>query len=110
MDNGRVPKSQVNCIPPRTTRKSDSPRGSKRNMVGNQSRRLLFRFRREHLVVMKRRNFSTPDQQIVLTEQGLAAMKSISSRRPVGGEMFFLTAPFREHWVTFEEQLEFRLL
>src|SRR5215475_2206240 len=99
MDNGRVPKSQVNCIPPRTTWKSDSPRGSKRTMVGNQSRRLLFSFSREHPVVMKRRNFSMPDQEIVSTEHGLAATKSISSRRPVGGEMFFLTAPFRERWV-----------
>src|SRR5262249_14245632 len=49
---------------------------------------------------MKRRNFSMPDQEIVSTEHGLAATKSISSRRPVGGEMFFLTAPFREHWAT----------
>src|SRR5262245_65864349 len=47
---------------------------------------------------MKRRNFSTLDQEIVSTEQGLAATRSISSRRPVGGEMFFLTAPFRERW------------
>src|SRR5262245_12389992 len=97
MDNGRVPKSQVNCIPPRTTWKSNSPRGSKRTMVGNQSRRLLFSFGRKHRVVMKRRNPSTPDQQIVSTEQGLAATRSISSPRPVGGEMFFLTDPFREH-------------
>jgi len=49
---------------------------------------------------MKRRKLFKPDQQIVSTEQRLAAMSSISSRWPVGGEMFFLTAPFREHWAT----------
>src|SRR5262245_65196840 len=38
--------------------------------------------------------------KIVSTEQGLAATKSISSRRPIGGEMFFLTAPFRERLAT----------
>jgi hypothetical protein len=47
---------------------------------------------------MKCRNPFTPDQQVVSTEQGLAATRSISSPRPVGGEMFFLTAPFRERW------------
>jgi hypothetical protein len=49
---------------------------------------------------MKRRNSSTPDQHFVSTEQGLATTRSISSPRPVGGEMFFLTAPFRERWAT----------
>src|SRR5262245_60016421 len=44
MDNGPVPKSQVNCIPPRTTWKSDSPRGSKRTMVGNQKPPSAFQF------------------------------------------------------------------
>ena len=29
---------------------------------------------------------------------GLAATRSLSSGRPVGGEMFFLTAPFIEHY------------
>jgi hypothetical protein len=61
---------------------------------------VCFSVSEEHPVVMKCRNFSMPDQEIVSTEQGLAATKSISSRRPVGGEMFFLTAPFRERWAT----------
>src|SRR5262245_66446331 len=33
------------------------------------------------------------DQQIASTEQELAATKRLSLRWPVGGEMFFLTAP-----------------
>src|SRR5215469_11491675 len=37
MDRGYVPKSQVNCIPPRTTWKSDSPSRLKEN-YGRQSR------------------------------------------------------------------------
>jgi len=49
---------------------------------------------------MKRRKPPKPDQLIVSTEQGLAATKTTSSRWPVGGEMFFLTAPFRERWTT----------
>ena len=36
-------------------------------------------------------------------KQELAATRSISSSRPVGGEMFFLTAPFRGHWATYGE-------
>jgi hypothetical protein len=38
------------------------------------------------------------DQQIVSTEAGLAATIGFASRGPVGGEMFFLTAPFIEHF------------
>ena len=37
MDHGRVPKSQVNCIPPRTTWKSNSPSRLKEN-YGRQSK------------------------------------------------------------------------
>src|SRR6267378_3337705 len=37
-----------------------------------------------------------PDPHLVSTEQGLAATRSLSSGWPVGGEMFFLTAPFIE--------------
>jgi hypothetical protein len=51
---------------------------------------------------MKRPRLFKPDQHIVSTEQGLAAMRSISSGWPVGVEMFFLTAPFRERWATYE--------
>jgi hypothetical protein len=38
------------------------------------------------------------DQQIVSTEAGLAATIGFAFWRPVGGEMFFLTAPFIEHY------------
>jgi hypothetical protein len=36
------------------------------------------------------------DQQIVSTEAGLAATIGFASQRPVGGEMFFLTAPLQK--------------
>ncbi len=36
------------------------------------------------------------DQQTVSTAQGLAATRTISAWWPVGREVFFLTAPFRE--------------
>jgi hypothetical protein len=38
----------------------------------------------------------TSDQQIVSTEAGLAATIGFASQRPVGGEMFFLTAPLQK--------------
>jgi hypothetical protein len=41
------------------------------------------------------------DQQIVSTEAGLAVTIGCASRRPVGGEVFFLTAPFIEHYGVF---------
>src|SRR2546426_262780 len=39
-----------------------------------------------------------PDQQIVSTETGLAATIGFASRRPAGGEVFLLTAPFIERF------------
>src|SRR5215831_5779354 len=43
------------------------------------------------------------DQQIVSTEVGLAATIGCASRQPIGGEMFFLTAPFIERCGVFRE-------
>src|SRR5947209_11644815 len=56
----------------------------------------LFSFRRRHRVVMNDRNSAKLDQRIVSTEAGLAATIAFLSLRPVGGEMFLLTAPFIE--------------
>jgi len=65
---------------------------------------LLFSFLRERPIVLKRRKLPKPDHLIVSTEQGLAATKTTSSRWPVGGEMFFLTASFRGRWMTFQDE------
>jgi len=53
---------------------------------------------------MKRRKLPKPDQQIVSTEQGLAATIDFPSRWPVGGEIFLLTAPFIERWATLRDR------
>jgi hypothetical protein len=45
---------------------------------------------------MNYRNRIKLEQQIVSTETGLAATIGFPSARPVGGEMFLLTAPFME--------------
>ena len=45
---------------------------------------------------MNDRNSAKLDQRIVSTEAGLAATIAFLSLRPVGGEMFLLTAPFIE--------------
>src|SRR2546427_6423983 len=47
---------------------------------------------------MKRRKHQKPDQHFVSTEKGLAAAIGFLFRRPVGGEMFFLTSPFIERF------------
>src|SRR5881296_3872839 len=50
-----------------------------------------------HHVVMNRRKPRKPDQQIVSTEPGAGCHeRGLSSRWPVGGEVFFLTAALDE--------------
>src|SRR5437867_1519569 len=87
-------------IRPRTAWKSSSPL-----RLRNCGRQLwphsLFSFRRRHRVVMNDRNSAKLNQRILspeacATATGLVAAIAFLYPRPVGGEMFLLTAPFIE--------------
>ena len=74
-------RSMSDSIPPRTTWKSDSPRGSDRTMVGNQAA-CRFSVLKNLNVVMNHSVVAKPGIPIVSTETGLATM---TTRVPVAG-------------------------
>jgi hypothetical protein len=97
MDQGSCgPNSRQNSIPPRTTWKSNSPRGSDRTVVGHQAVTLFSLWRTYTKSTMNRRTFRCRIHRSSQRSRGLAAMRTLSTAPPVGGKIFLLTAPFIE--------------